>query len=161
MDIKLIDVCNRDITAICHNSKHCFYSFDICNPNTDFISINETNKQGYLFLKACNNQKDVCLVFTEILVRTYLNLTKNIYEIFTKKYKHYCFLDFFNDKFFSHAYCLMHKLLCRTSSDIYLRIYLHFVPNKDYTSNCFKIINLDYLEYEGDKENLKQKSKKS
>ena len=122
MDDKLIDVCNRDITVMFHNSKHRFYSFDICNPNTDFIFINETNKQGYLFFKACNNQKDVCLVFTETLVRTYLNLTKNYYKIFTKKYKHRCFLDFFNDKPCSHAYCLIHKLLCRTNSGIYLRI---------------------------------------
>ena len=94
-------------------------------------------------------------------MRTYLNLTKNIYKIFTKKYKRHCFLDFFNDKSFSHAYCLMHKLLCRTNSDIYLRIYLHFVPNKDYNPDCFKIINLNYLEHKKDKANLKQKSKKS
>ena len=55
----------------------------------------------------------------------------------------------------------MHKLLCRTNSDIYLRIYLHFIPNKDYNPNCFKIINLNYLEHKKDKANLKQKSKKS
>ena len=102
-DVKLKDVCNRDITAIFHNSKQWFYSFDFCNPNSDFIYINKTNKQGCLFFKTCNNQKDVCLVFTGILVRTYLNLTKNIYEIFIKKYKHLYCLDFFNDECFSHA----------------------------------------------------------
>ena len=58
-DVKLIDVCNRDITAMLHNLKHLFYSFDICNPNPDFISINETNKRGCLFLKTCNNKKYV------------------------------------------------------------------------------------------------------
>ena len=102
-DVKLKDFCNRDITAIFHNSKQWFYSFDFCNPNSNFIYINKTNKQGCLFLKTCNDQKDVYLVLTGILVRTYLNLTKNIYEIFIKKYKHLYCLDFFNDECFSHG----------------------------------------------------------
>ena len=72
------DGCNRDLMTL-------FYSFNICNPNDDFISINETKKQSCLFFKTCNDQKDICLVFTEILVRVNLNLMKNIYEIFTKK----------------------------------------------------------------------------
>ena len=68
-----------------------FYSFDMFNLNDDFISINETRKQCCLFFKTCIDQKDICFVFTKILVQIYLNLTKNIYEIFTKKYNHlYC-----------------------------------------------------------------------
>ena len=141
-----------------HNLKQWFYNFyDIYNPSSGFIFINETNKQGCLFFKTCNNQKDICLVFTELLVRTYLNLTKNIDKVFTKKYKHLYCLYFFNDKCFSHAYCLMHKVLCRMNPDIYL----YFVPSKDYNSNCFKIINWHYLKYIKDKEKLKQKSKAS
>ena len=110
-----------------HNSRQWFYSFSICNPNSDLISINETNKQGCLFLKTCNNQKDVCLASMEILVQTCLNLTKNIYKMFTKKYEHLYCLDFFNNECFSYAYSLMRKFLCHTNPDIYLRIYLHFL----------------------------------
>ena len=160
-DVKLIDVCNRDITAMFHGLKQWFYNFDICNSNSDFISINETNRQRCLFFKTCNNQKDVRLVFTEILLRTYLNVTKNIYEIFTKKYKHFCWLDFINDECFRHAYCLMRKFSCHTNSDFYLHICLHFVPNKNYDSNCFKIINWHYLKYIEDKEKQKLKNKRT
>ena len=39
------------------NSKRWFYSFDICNPNYDFISINETSKQGCLILKPATIKK--------------------------------------------------------------------------------------------------------
>ena len=86
-----------------HNQRQWFYSLNICNPNSDLVSINEANKQGCLFLKTCDNQKDVCLVFTEIPVRTYLNLTKNIYKIFTKRYEHLYCLDVFNNECFSQA----------------------------------------------------------
>ena len=79
------DGCNRDLMTLFYSLRLWFYSFDICNPNDDFISINETKKQSFLFFKTCNDQKDICLVFTEIPVRVYLNLMKNIYEIFTKK----------------------------------------------------------------------------
>ena len=72
----------------------------------------------------------------EILLRTYLNLTKSIYEIFTKKCKLLYCLECFNKECFSHAYHLMCKFLCRTNPNIYFQIYLHFVPNKDYKSNC-------------------------
>ena len=41
----------------------------------------------------------------------------------------------------------MRNFLCRTNPDIYFCIYLHFVANKDYNSNCFKIINWHYLKY--------------
>ena len=49
-----LDVCNKDHVML-------FYSFDICNPNDDFIFINETRKQC---LTTCNNQKNICLVFS-------------------------------------------------------------------------------------------------
>ena len=78
-----------------------------------------------------NDQKDTCLVFSEILVRIYLNLTKNIYEISTKKYNHLYCLQFFNDECFSLVYRLMCKFLFYTNPDIYFYIYLHFVPDKD------------------------------
>ena len=45
----------------------------------------------------------------------------------------------------------MRNFLCRTNPDIYFCIYLHFVANKDYNSNCFKIINWHYLKYIEDK----------
>ena len=132
-----LDVCNRDLMILFYSLRLWFYSFDICNPNDKFISINETRKQCCFFFKTCDNQKDICLVFTGILVWIYLNLTKNIYEIFTKKYNHLYCLDFFNNECFSHTYHLMWKFLFYTNPDIYL----HFVPNKDYASSCFKIIN--------------------
>ena len=138
-----------------------FYSFDICNPNDDFISINETRKRCCLFLKTCNDQKDICLVFTEILVQIYLNLTKNIYEIFTNKYYHLYYLEFFYDECFSHAYRLMCKFFFYSNPDIYLYIYLHFVPYKNYDSSCFKIINWHYLKHIENKEKIKAKNKKN
>ena len=114
-----------------------------------------------MFFKTCNDQKDVCLVFTEIPVRTYLNLTKNIYEIFIKKYKHLYCLDFFNGECFSHVYRLMRKFLRHTNPDIYFYIYQIFAPNKNYNSNCFKIYICHNLNYIEEKEKLKQKSIKS
>ena len=141
-----------------YGSKLWFYSFDICNCNQNFISINETKKQGPLFFQTCNDQKDICFVFTEILVGIYLNLTKNIYEVFTKKYNHLYCLEFFNDECFSLVYRLMCKFLFDTNPDIYLYIYLHFVPNKDYNSSCFKIINWHYLKHIKDKEEIKTKN---
>ena len=80
-----LDVCKKDLKTLLNGLRWWFYSFDIYNPKDDFLSINETNKQGCLFYKTCNDQKNICLVFAEILVRIYLSLTKNIYEIFTKK----------------------------------------------------------------------------
>ena len=82
-EVKL-DVYNRDLMTLFHSLRLWFYSFDICNANYDFISINESRKGYCLFFKTCNDQKGVCLVFTEILARIYLNLNKNIYEIFAK-----------------------------------------------------------------------------
>ena len=71
-----LNLCNKDLMTLFYSLQLWFYSFDICNPNDDFISINETRKRCCLFFKTCNNQKDICLVFAEILVRIYLNLTK-------------------------------------------------------------------------------------
>ena len=126
-----------------------------------FLSINETNKQGCISFETCNNQKDVFLVFTEIPVRIYLNLIKNIYEIFTKKYNYLFCLELFNDECFSHAYRLMYKFSFYTNPDNCLHIYLDIVPNKDYYSNCFKIINWHYLKHIEDKEKFKAKNKKN
>ena len=50
-DVKLKDACNRDITAMFHSLKQWFYSFGICNSNSDFISINETNSKAACFSK--------------------------------------------------------------------------------------------------------------
>ena len=58
-----LDVCNKDHVMLFYSLRLWFYSFDICNPNDDFISINETGKQC-LFFKTCNNQKNICLVFS-------------------------------------------------------------------------------------------------
>ena len=110
------------------------------------------------FLKH-NNQKYIRLVFTEILMRTYLNLTNNIYEIFTKKYNHLYCLECFNDECFSRTYRLMCKFLFYTDTDIYLYIYLYFVPIKDYDSSFFKIINWHYLKHIENKEKIKSKNK--
>ena len=85
------------------------------------------------------------MVFPEILLRIYLNITKSIYEILTKKYTHGYSLNFFHHKCLSHAYRLMYMFLCRTQSIMYLEIYAEFVPDKDYDSRCFKIINTHYL----------------
>ena len=156
-----LDVCNRDRMMLFYSLRLRFYSFDICNPNDDFISINETRKRCCLFLKTCNDQKDICLVFTEILVQIYLNLTKNIYEIFTNKYYHLYYLEFFYDECFSHAYRLMCKFFFYSNPDIYLYIYLHFVPYKNYDSSCFKIINWHYLKHIENKEKIKAKNKKN
>ena len=79
-----LDVCNRELMTLFYGSKLWFYSFDICNPNQDFTSINEAKKQGRLFFKTCNDQNDICFVFKETLLGICLNLTKNIYEIFIK-----------------------------------------------------------------------------
>ena len=46
-----LDVCNRDLMTLFYDSKLWFYSFDICNPNHSFISINENKKQGCLVFK--------------------------------------------------------------------------------------------------------------
>ena len=92
-------------------------------------------------------------------MRTYLNLTNNIYEIFTKKYNHLYCLEFFNDECFSHAYRLMCKFLFYTNPDIYLYTYLHFVPNKDYDWSFFKIINWQYLKHRENREKIKSKNK--
>ena len=62
-----LDLCNKDLMTLFYSLRLWFYSFDICNPNDDFISINETRKRCCLFFKTCNNQNDTCLVFTEIL----------------------------------------------------------------------------------------------
>ena len=80
---------------------------------------------------------------------TSFNITKSIYEIFTKKHAHNYFLDFFHDEFFTHAYRLMHRFLCRTCP---IKIYAEFIPNKDHDSRCFKIINAYYLKYISEKE---------
>ena len=123
-----IDGICRFRTRILHENsdvKKCrqiFVSFDICNLNHDFISINETKKQGCLFFKTCNDQKDIWLVFKEILLRIYLNLTKNTYKIFTKKYNHFYCLEFFNVESFSQAYCLICKFFLHKSW--YLSLYL-------------------------------------
>ena len=92
-------------------------------------------------------------------MRIYLNLTKNIYEISTKKYNHLYCLQFFNDECFSLVYRLMCKFLFYTNPDIYFYIYLHFVPGKDCDSSCFKIINCHYLKHIEEK--IKAKSKKN
>ena len=89
-----LDNCNRYLVMLFYGSKLWFYNFDICNPNLNFISIYKTKKQGCLFFKTCYDQKDICLVFAEKLVPIYLNLTKNIYKIFTKKYGHLYWLEF-------------------------------------------------------------------
>ena len=82
-EVKL-DVYNRDLMTLFHSLRLWFYSFDIRNANDDFISINESRKGYCLFFKTCNDEEGVCLVLTETLARIYLNLNKNIYEIFTK-----------------------------------------------------------------------------
>ena len=157
-----LNLCNKDLMTLFYSLRLWFYSFDICNPNDDFISINETRKRCCLFFKTCNNQKDICLVFAEILVRIYLNLTKNIYEIFTKKYNHLYYLESFNNECFSHASRLMGKFLFYTNHDIYLYIiYLHFVLNKDYDPSCFKTIYWHYLKHIEDKEKIEGKNKKN
>ena len=53
--INLIDLLCKDMTAMFKKGKYCFHSFDICNSNDNFISVNETRKHGCLFFKACNN----------------------------------------------------------------------------------------------------------
>ena len=68
-------------------------------------------------------------------------MTKNIYDLLTKKYEHQYYLEFFHEECFSHAYRLMHKFLCRTQPIIYLKIYSNFIPIKDYESTCSKTIN--------------------
>ena len=52
------DGCNRDLMTLFYSLRLWFYSLNICNPNDDFISINETKKQSCLFFKTCNDQKD-------------------------------------------------------------------------------------------------------
>ena len=98
-----LNVCNSDLMTLFYILRLWFYSFNICNRSDDYLSINETNKQGCLFFKTCKDPKDICLVFAEILLRIYLNLTKSIYEIFTKKYNHLYCLKFFNDECFCYA----------------------------------------------------------
>ena len=158
-DVKLIDVFDKDITAMFQNSKRWFHKFNINNTMILYV-LTKLNKQGCLFFKTCNDQKDVCFILTEILVQIYLNLAKNICEIFTKNYTHHYCLDFFNGECFSHAYHLLHKFLCCINRNISFNIYLTLVPNKDYDSNCFKNINWHYLKYIEDKEK-QMKNKKS
>ena len=83
----------------------------------------------------------VCMAFIEILLCLYLIMTKNIYDLLTKKYEHQYYLEFFHEECFSHAYRLMHKFLYRTQPIIYLKIYSNFIPMKDYESTCSKTIN--------------------
>ena len=68
-----------------------FYSFNICNRNDDFISINETRKQCSLFF---NDQED------------HGNTWANLFE--------------FNDECFTQVYRSMYKFLFYTNFDIYL-----------------------------------------
>ena len=71
-------------------------------------------------------------------------------------------MEYFNDECFSCICRLMCKFLFYTNPDIYLYIiYLHFVPNKDYDSNCFKIINWHYIKHTEDKEKIEAKNKKN
>ena len=86
--IKLVDISFRDMKTMFRSKNYWYHTLDICNPNDRFISNNETNKCGWLFFKTRINEVQVCLVFIEILLCIYLNLTKNIYEILTKKYIH-------------------------------------------------------------------------
>ena len=60
-EVKL-DVYNRDLMTLFHSLRLWFYSFDICNANDDFISVNESRKGYCLFFKTCNDQKGICLV---------------------------------------------------------------------------------------------------
>ena len=53
------------------------------------------------------------------------------------------------------------KDACNRDITAYLCVYLHFVLNKDYNSNCFKIINRHYLKYIEDKEKQKIKNEKT
>ena len=59
-----LDVCNKDLVTLFYSLRLWFYSIDICNPNDDFISINETRKRRCLFFETCNNQKNIYLVFS-------------------------------------------------------------------------------------------------
>ena len=127
--------------------------------NYSYHTLNETNKCSCLFFKTCNNEVQICLIFIEILLRIYLNLTKNIYEILTKKYTHNYSPYLFHDECFTHAYLLMYKFLGLTSPSILIKIYAGFVPNKDYDSRCFKIINTYYLKHISEKKKKKRKKR--
>ena len=94
-----------------------------------------------MFFKTCNNEAQVCMAFIEILLRLYLNMTKNICDLLIKKYQHQYCLEFF------HGVCF------------YLNIYSYFIPMKDYESICFKIINSHYLKFISVKEKEKNKAK--
>ena len=96
-----------------------------------------------MFFKTCNNEAQVCMAFIEILLRLYLNMTKNIYDLLTKKYENQYCLEIFHDE------CPI----------IYLKIYSSFVSMKDYESRCFKIINSHYLKFISEKEKEKNKAK--
>ena len=54
----------------------------------------------------------------------------------------------------------MHRFLCRTPPIIFLKINAEFIPNKDYDSRCFKIINAHYLKYISEKEKKRKKKRK-
>ena len=114
---------------------------------------------GCKFFRTCNNEAQVCMAFIEILLCLYLNMTKNIYDLLTKKYEHQYCLEFFHEECFSHAYRLMDRFLCRTQPIIYLKIYSNFFPMKDYESRCFKIINSHCLKFISEKGKEKNKAK--
>ena len=77
-----------------------------------------------------------------------------------KKYNYLYCLEFFNNECFSHIYRLTHASFYFIQiPDIYPHIYLHFTPNKDFDSSCFKILNWHYLKHINDKEKLKAKKK--
>ena len=55
----------------------------------------------------------------------------------------------------------MCRFLFYANPDIYLYIYLHFLPNNEYELSCFKTINWHYLKHIEHKEKIKTKNKKN
>ena len=53
----------------------------------------------------------------------------------------------------------MRTFLCRKHPIVFLKIYAEFIPNKDYESRSFKVLNTHYLKYISEKEKEKEKEK--
>ena len=113
--VKLLDLCSPSMAETFKHKRYWSQTFDICNLNDKFICIMKCRKQGCMFFKTCK-MTQVCMAFIEILLRLYLNITKNIYDLLTKKYEHQYCLEFFHEECFSQAYRLMYLRFCVSHS---------------------------------------------
>ena len=140
-----------------HQFKAFFYPdrylyLDIVCPYHQYIAT-ESKNFGNMFYECRKNPKEVLVAFLNILVRVYVNSVRLIY----KRLKKYPKIEkrqriFIMSQGIRFVYKLMLSFCLCADVLTFRKIYVNFVPEKDYDVISFKILNEHYLKYLYEKE---------